>query len=838
MSNMRTKRTTVGSAGFSMIDVLVAIVVLATALLALAALQGALTRNNADARARSQVVAFSEGLIDQLRSGGYDAIASATITPSNASGATAQQKLAYNAQQAAGISGLTTTITSTAYYGTTAGTGGTFSDTAPADLTSQTPRYKQVNVTTAWTDATGQARTLSLDTAVSPLTTSSDNSLDSQSLSISGSSTPVVREYNPGATAGVIPIAIGSTEQTAATNPKPELLALNGNNSAVVGTSYNVLTYNNADVDNLSIIQQRVDTLVVSCSCKFGGPVTADDNTDFAGVVTQPYRPTYWDGTHYVDPTATSSATSPTGIDTDATQSPYCDICCRDHNDASTDTVKFDPWDTSVTQYKHYRYDSPSNAFLEVASGDTNAYLNACRLIRVGGSYAVATDLNNYFFAMLATSSPSSSATTAKSPVPDTTDTTDFGTGGATAKYQAFVLDYLQSNISNLESHTIPSVSTVAATYGGTSFNLNIPSSISIAYSASPTDYRYLHARGIYIDYLEPSAVTAVSNAITNCTTTPTSDCFLPLLPFTTINLTEIAGWSAATGSANCANPASAVSVNNQPIVDEDFNSSRGVVTARSCAASGETSVVTASIGNSNAGIAATGTGFDNPVDPNDVVSKQTDTQTFQKTGAATVNNISATLSLTPVPTSKNAVLPQLYKGYQSTYPSISWQLDSVASPTGSLTACTANATGNGGNTQLNNYSCPSIATASAAPITATMTVKLQKYNYAYTATGANPCWSGHNTTVQHCVNYAVNVNALLLNSVAVSGASVAVTNDGNVGNSTTGTTSELSTITFPASSLTTTNTVSVGFTQTTDTTTTAVCSGSSGHTATFAACN
>ena len=68
-------------AGFSMIDVLVSIVVLATALLALAALQGALTRNNADSRARSQVAAYSEGLLDQLRSGGWDAIAAATITP-------------------------------------------------------------------------------------------------------------------------------------------------------------------------------------------------------------------------------------------------------------------------------------------------------------------------------------------------------------------------------------------------------------------------------------------------------------------------------------------------------------------------------------------------------------------------------------------------------------------------------------------------------------------------------------------------------------------------------------------------------------------------------------
>ena len=64
-----------------MIDVLVAIVVLATALLALAALQGAITRNTADSRARSQVASFVEGLFEQARAGNasagtanYDAI--------------------------------------------------------------------------------------------------------------------------------------------------------------------------------------------------------------------------------------------------------------------------------------------------------------------------------------------------------------------------------------------------------------------------------------------------------------------------------------------------------------------------------------------------------------------------------------------------------------------------------------------------------------------------------------------------------------------------------------------------------------------------------------------
>lgn len=831
----RIKLTSGRSAGFSMIDVLVAIIVLATALLALAALQGALTRNSADARSRSQIAAYSEGLIDQMRTDGYDNIVTATVTPSNATGATASAKEAYNTQTAAGVSNLKTTITATSYYGSNASVGATFNTAAPSNLATYTPRYKQVNVTTTWNDATGQARTLAVDTLVSPVAIDTSNALDSQSLAISGSTSPIVREYNPGATAGVIPIAIGSTQQTAATNPKPELLALNGNNSAVVGTSFNVLTFKNADANNDTVIQQRVDTLVIACSCKYGGSVTVDNNSDFATVITQPYRPTYWDGTQYVAPTAVSgTTTSPTGVDSSATQSPYCDVCCRDHNDKSTDTVKFDPWITDAN-YSHYYYNS-SDVLTAVAPSDTaHAYLNACRLIRVNGQYAVATDMNNYFFGLLATSSPSSASTAAKSPIPDSTDTTDFGAGGATAQYQAFVLNYLQTNIASLEGGTIPSVSTTASTYAASPYNLDRPASISITYSATTTDYRYLHARGIYVDHLEPAAATAIGNAITSCTSSTVSDCFLPILPFTTINLSEIANWSVTTTSTNCANPALAVSVNNASIVNEDFNASRGVVTARSCAANAENSTVQASIGNSNSGIAATGTGFANPIDPTDAANFQTDTQAFQKSGGVTAGggSVSATLTLTP-----STLLPQLAKGYLSTYPSVSWQLDSVAAPTGSLTACTANSTGKGGNTQLTNYTCPAITTAATPPTAASMTVIAKNYNYAYTATGANPCWSGHNATVQYCSNYRIDTSAILVNGTTVGSVNVSYTNEGNVGNTTLGTTAEQASIAFPSLSLSSTDTVSIGFQLQATNASSYTCSGNQSHTVTYAGCN
>ena len=244
------------SGGFSMIDVLVAIVVLATALLALAALQGALTRNTADSRTRSQIAAFTEGLIEQARSASYDCVGSAktacgtattsgtvTIVP-NASG-TVAEKAAAAMQTAAGITITSITEKVDTYYGV----GGTFTTTKPGTVDSTTPQYKQMTITTAWTDATGQARTLAIDTIVSALEISTSNTLVSTPpVSASGAQTPVVRELNPQAP-GVIPIAVGNGSDTAATNPKPEILG-SKSNQQLVGTSYNVLTYQAPDGNN------------------------------------------------------------------------------------------------------------------------------------------------------------------------------------------------------------------------------------------------------------------------------------------------------------------------------------------------------------------------------------------------------------------------------------------------------------------------------------------------------------------------------------------------------------------------------------------------------------
>jgi Tfp pilus assembly protein PilV len=743
--------------GFSMIDVLVAIVVLATALLALAALQGALTRNAADARSRSQIVAYTEGLIDQSRATSYDSIAAGTIVPSNGSTASAQEREAYYAQTASGASDLKTVITSTEYYGTTAGTGGTFSATAPSDLSSYTPRYKQVNVTTTWSDATGQPRTMSIDTIVSPLTISTDDSLASQSLSISGSATPTVREYNPGATAGVIPIAVGSGSQTAATNPAPEILALNGNKTAVVGTSYNVLTYQAPDDNNETIIQKRVDTLVVQCTCAFSGTsgaaVTSDDNTDIAGILSTPYYPTYWDGTQYVVPTATGAASSSTQVYTSVTQSPYCDVCCRDHNDVDDSTaepVKFDPW---TTDYRHFNY--VGNTLTAATSG---TFLNACRLVRVDGQYRVATDLKNYFFGLLATEDMPNAPGTTSIPDSSSTDCTDPKQSGVdyVSCYKDFIKEYLAESIDGLKAGTGAIDSTTAnALY--TTYDLDNPASISI--DATDTAYRYLHARGLYIDHLESDVLTKIKNAIDTCTYTDIADCYLPLLPFTTINVTELATWQSSDGDTLQVFDNEQNSISGDPTAPI-----RGYATAGSKATSGETADSTASIKLSNSGVAVGAA-----VDEDDETTVS-DVQAFDISG--TNQGSTFTITLGGDITSNGT-----FTNYTSnTAPITSWQVS-----TGSATTCAATVTGNGQWKSPNPYTCQTVGTTLA---NTAVNVIIEKYNVQLknSSKSSNPCSGGSgNVTTYKCVNYEVDASSLQVNNSNVSPAISIIGTDGNL---------------------------------------------------------
>jgi hypothetical protein len=210
-------------------------------------------------------------------------------------------------------------------------------------------------------------------------------------------------------------------------------------------------------------------------------------------------------------------------------QSQYCNTCCRDHHDPSGEEgPKFDPRRTTHTHYKIV------NGGLVVANANED-YVEACRLIRVDGIFRVAADLNNEYFNLLRANNGDDVTKPAYQP-----------TSTAASNYQSFVLDYLDKRIvidGNINTYNdfldIEVIKDLEILK-----NINDPDEIRIQLS---NDFKWLHSRGLFIDYLEPDAIDKITNAKANCKTT-LRGCVLPYVPFTSINLSELSNWTPISG--------------------------------------------------------------------------------------------------------------------------------------------------------------------------------------------------------------------------------------------------------------------------------------------------
>lgn len=511
--------------GFSLLEVLIAVVVLATGLLALAALQSSLARNSADAKARTRIATLLSNHMDEIRAGGYDALAVADTTVAAGTDCTATDPLTRAACEAA-VNGLQLTREVSEF----SAAGGVFAEVAPG--TPRDAQFKHVALEAFWTDATGAERRIAQATVLSALALQANSPLVSND---PGGFTPMgprVRQENP-FEEGMIPIAIGDGSETAATNPKPVVV---GTNNTVVETKFNVFTYKEQGSDG-TLIQQRIETTVVGCRCSY------NNAGQLQGVFTQNFRPTYWSGSRFAAPKfldASRPATAgPATVDPRVNpQSDLCTDCCRDHHDVAEDVVKFDPHRQDA--HSHYRRDGATFAL-----ASTGEYNESCRLVRVDGLWRVASDFKVEHVGYVATGPSKSSQ--APDPV-------------YAGYYEEFIVDSLRDifvsttkdgetlsgrydqpirllNDSPLE--TAPGTASAPGTDPALSADL-------IPIEADLADWRYLHTRALLIDHIEPQALQAIDNAVANCKKTGDAkvECALPHIPFTTINITELARYT------------------------------------------------------------------------------------------------------------------------------------------------------------------------------------------------------------------------------------------------------------------------------------------------------
>jgi prepilin-type N-terminal cleavage/methylation domain-containing protein len=500
-------------AGFSLIEVMVAVVILATGLIALAALQGALSRNSADAKARGAVAAAMISRLNEFRQ-----------TPP-ADGSTTNTCVSGNWVCTAQIQGSIGSLTVTDTVATMIWKGGTFAVLANGDdLTAA--QFKRIAMSAQWTDAAGETRTMVMRSDVSARVYGTGSGYPVNDPTGSAAKYPIVRQDNPSNTAGVIPIVTGD-QATAASNPQPIIEGADSN--LRVGTSFDVLNY--VPEGSVAKITKRFQTQVIKCRCQYG-----QDGYSVAG---EPQWPAVWDGATYSvyagtgDPVGVSQAA---GEDPayDGTakggkkgsgreQSEQCTECCRDHHDSSATAAeaRYDPEATTFG-----KYDESNGALTPVANTASAKYVASCRIVKVDGLWRTTADMYQRSYGLLETTSVD--GVQAKSGIPS---------DAATSAYQSYVKDYL----STYTKTTTTAPGDPQGTFDGIAA-LNAPDTINIA-TPSTTDYRYLHGRGLYVDYLTTKAQKAIETCAGKSGTAYT-ECLLPVLPFTSINLTEIAKWT------------------------------------------------------------------------------------------------------------------------------------------------------------------------------------------------------------------------------------------------------------------------------------------------------
>lgn len=530
--------------GFSLIEALIAVLVLATGLLALTALQGALIRSSADAKARSLIVAYAQSELERLRLGGVPAVQDQANLSSMADAELGQLA------QDAGVGALTQSVNVSQWVADASGVfteNADESGAAPSD-----PYFRDVTINLTWTDAAGESRALSMSTSMSPLALTQDDVLVDRGPPDDAGRRPVVRREFA-LSEGMIPLAMGDGQDTAATNPKPLLVGRN-DDTLVSDTRFDVLTYNlgdNRGFDGFARFNKRIETAVIGCRCQFGTdgfPTNGNEAAVNTFLKSAVYRPAYWDGDRYKDPVRVSSAATSSPA-TGAVQSEFCDVCCRDHKDAGYAAgPRFRPWPDQVSANPNHQHFLPdaSGTLQAVTSGE---YVESCRIIRVNGMWRVTSDPRLEDLAMLPTDVyPPSPAQTIGVVVNSSVATSPLASAAGKSSYTDFLYDFVNSRFNTTAGNNELTDSDRDEKHQ--SAGLNNPLYVPLARSTtSPVfnDKRWLHARGVMLDYLESAdALKKVQDAYRECDATTTigrAQCVLPYAPLAAINVTEIADW-------------------------------------------------------------------------------------------------------------------------------------------------------------------------------------------------------------------------------------------------------------------------------------------------------
>lgn len=379
--------------GFSLLEILLAIVIFVVGMLALAHLQTNLTRSATDANTRTVAAGIAEEILEELRgfrrvSTDPNGLVFAFADIDDSFIAETVPRGGINYVVSADVKGYNFNTDLTAVTETDPAVAGAIYD------------FKMVELTVTWNnnqeflidEGTTIANTamdsgyIVLKDVIHSVPSLADAIVAVEEDAIGG---PIV-DYTPGLNPDIVAIELSDTKFKESTMPKPDVIR----RDELVETWFDVITYNTVTGDNgdESFFLRREEFLIVSCECELNSP--SNDNPGF--------KPTVWNGKEYVEG---GLVVKPYGVSANNNQSQYCDTCCRDHHDdssaASTDEL-YDPrgdWTTSSlgSNHAHYGRDNRGNLDSTPVSAGSD-YVEACRMVRKDGFMRVAQDFRQEQF--------------------------------------------------------------------------------------------------------------------------------------------------------------------------------------------------------------------------------------------------------------------------------------------------------------------------------------------------------------------------------------------------------------------------------------------------------
>lgn len=604
--------------GFSLIEVLIAVLVLSIGLLALAALQGELFRAGAEAKARANATTIAQQVIEDARSFAFISAPDVSYTDATYEG------LGSGAWSVTGVSGVDFGVSRVVErYRWSEGDGRFVVSAEP--YSGGVPEFKLVRVEVSWTGGDGGGKSITLTDTIAAIAPSDVAQVMQEPTAASQGPQVWIEPPNKD-NPRVVPIAIGDGKSAASSNPTPEQYIEDV--SAV--TRFSVLSFSGAGEEVL--VNRRLEVAAASCVCQEAGTSTS---------LNPAYKPTEWNGIQlaYMEPQTVSSG-APIGTavvsNVDSEIEPICTICCRDHHVYADRTPVVDPYRASVngdSTADHYGYASRGTAY-DIAGGllptskTGGTYLDACQLVRVGGRMRLAVDAQQVSLVAAALTDDGK-----------TYRITDF-----IDQYSVYVTKLLQTSL-GVDAKLPAGYPSPTAKFPGPTPALEAEFAGIIEPSAIPLstegEQKSLVAFGLYVDYLNEDTLLAYRCAATGDNT---GACLglgnrnaLEALPFYAVNVASLADWSSE--APMVASVATATYDNKGSLATNG-----GVVTAGRGSSSVDANGnlipvdVTLTINNSNSGLTSTSAVDLHDGEPSSYIS---DSYGFTKKDGAVVDSVS-----------------------------------------------------------------------------------------------------------------------------------------------------------------------------------------------------